>query len=110
MSDYQCSCYMEYPNICHKNKNGTWKCIDNYEKCEDWQPKSIYACVTHCRRKGETMKTDAKNVNALCRAHEIGKAEGIEKGREDAINEVYAIAMNENHDTLIEWLQDHISD
>lgn len=35
---------------------------------------------------------------------------GYEQGRADVINEVYAIAMNENHDTLIEWLQDHISD
>ena len=57
-----------------------------------------------------TMKTDAKNVSALCHAYDLGKAEGIEKGRAEAINEVYAIAMNENHDTLIEWLQDHISD
>lgn len=73
------------------------------------------------------MKTDAKNVSALCHAYDLGKAEGlrvakekyldadaynegIADGRADAINEVYAIAMNENHDTLIEWLQDHISD
>lgn len=51
MSNYQCSCYWEYPNPMHRHNNGKWKCIDNYEKCEDWQPKSIYSCKTHCRRK-----------------------------------------------------------
>lgn len=49
---YQCSCYCEYPNINHKNKNGTWKCVDKYEKCEDWKPK-LYSCVTHCRVKDQ---------------------------------------------------------
>ena len=50
MSKYDCSCHVEYPNKAHKNKNGTWKCVDKYEKCEDWKPKSIYSCKTHCRR------------------------------------------------------------
>ena len=27
----ECTCYMQYPNECHKHKNGKWKCVDNYE-------------------------------------------------------------------------------
>lgn len=53
MSNYQCSCYWEYPNPMHRHNNGKWKCVDNYEKCEDWKPKSVYSCKTHCRRKGD---------------------------------------------------------
>lgn len=49
--NYDCSCYAEYPNKAHLNKNGTWKCVDRYEKVEDWQPKSIYGCKTHCRKR-----------------------------------------------------------
>lgn len=51
MKDYQCSCYVEYPNENHKFKSGKWKCVDRYEKCEDWKPKGIYNCKTHCRLK-----------------------------------------------------------
>lgn len=29
--DYDCSCYIEYPNPNHMRKNGTWICIDRYE-------------------------------------------------------------------------------
>lgn len=61
MSDYQCSCYWEYPNLMHRHNNEKWKCVDNYEKCEDWQPKGIYSCKTHCRRKEvKTMKEEVK--------------------------------------------------
>ena len=49
--NYDCSCFADYPNENHKRKNGSWKCIDKYEKCEDWKPKSIYSCKTHCRKK-----------------------------------------------------------
>ena len=28
---YQCTCYMPYPNINHKRKDGTWKCVDKYK-------------------------------------------------------------------------------
>lgn len=63
MSNYQCSCYWEYPNPMHRHNNGKWKCVDNYEKCEDWQPKSIYSCKTHCRRKEvTTMNKEVKLI------------------------------------------------
>lgn len=65
---YQCSCYSDYPNKSHLNKNGSWKCIDKYEKCEDWKPKSIYGCTTHCRRKAQDME---RNCN-YCVYHSSG--------------------------------------
>ena len=49
--DYQCSCYMPYPNENHRCKNGKWKCVDKYEQVEDYEPKSIYSVKTRCRRK-----------------------------------------------------------
>lgn len=49
--NYDCSCYQEYPNVLHKRSNGAWKCIDKYEKVEDWKPTSACRCKTHCRRK-----------------------------------------------------------
>lgn len=51
MKDYQCSCHIEYPNENCKFKNGKWKCVDKYEKVEDWKPKGICSCKTHCRLK-----------------------------------------------------------
>ena len=48
---YQCSCYVPYPNINHKNKNGSWKCVDRYEPIEHMK-KSMYGAMTHCRKKG----------------------------------------------------------
>lgn len=48
---YDCSCFVDYPNESHRKINGSWKCVDKYEKCEDWKSKSIYGCKTHCRRK-----------------------------------------------------------
>lgn len=38
----------------------------------------------------------------------INKA--LEDAKNEAINEVYAYAMNNSHDSLIEWLQDKITD
>ena len=29
--DYDCSCYMPYPNERHRHRNGKWKCVDRYE-------------------------------------------------------------------------------
>ena len=47
---YQCSCYMDYPNKNHRNKNGSWKCVDRYEpiKCKN---KGNHFPITRCRRK-----------------------------------------------------------
>lgn len=50
------------------------------------------------------------NMSLNCDDFMVEHNNAYQQGREDVINEVYAIAMNENHDTLIEWLQDHISD
>lgn len=58
--NYQCSCFAEYPNVAHKNKNGTWKCIDKYEKCEDWVGKYLGSCKTHCRRKDKKTMIEIK--------------------------------------------------
>ncbi len=46
---YQCSCYSHYPNACHKNKNGTWKCVDKYRPIK-FKSKSKYAPITRCQR------------------------------------------------------------
>lgn len=62
MKDYDCSCFAEYPNKSHILKNGKWKCVDKYEKIEDWEPKSIYGCVTHCRRKENRMNEIEKEL------------------------------------------------
>lgn len=64
MKDYQCSCYVEYPNQSHKNKNGTWKCVDKYEKCEGWKPNSPYGCKTHCRRKEPKTMSDIEIIES----------------------------------------------
>lgn len=46
--NYTCTCYMEYPNKCHKRKNGKWKCLQ-YEPIKfkriGHNPK------TRCRKK-----------------------------------------------------------
>ena len=34
----------------------------------------------------------------------------IRETRKEVLDEVYVIAINENHDTLIEWLQEHLID
>lgn len=47
---YQCSCYLPYPNINHKNKNGSWKCVDRYEPIK--MKRNNYGAMTHCRKKG----------------------------------------------------------
>ena len=45
---YQCSCYMPYPNECHKNKNGTWKCVERYRPIKvehKWWYQPLTKCV-----------------------------------------------------------------
>lgn len=46
---YQCSCYMSYPNECHKNKNGKWKCVDKYRPIK-FKRKCRYNPMTKCVR------------------------------------------------------------
>lgn len=48
--EYQCSCYVPYPNESHKHKNGKWKCIDKYEPIEIKMTNQYSPC-THCRLK-----------------------------------------------------------
>lgn len=48
--EYQCTCYMEYPNHCHKQKNGHWKCVDDYEPIK-FKRKGLHNPMTRCRRK-----------------------------------------------------------
>lgn len=45
-----------------------------------------------------------------CTNYEACNLEAYNKGRAEAINEVYTIALNESHDTLMEWLQEHIEE
>jgi len=52
---YQCSCYMPYPNECHKNKNGKWKCVDKYKPIK-FECKSGYTPITKCIRVEVTGK------------------------------------------------------
>jgi len=53
----ECSCWVNYPNPMHKNRNGKWKCVDNYECVNDLEvieTKIGLTAVkrkTHCRKK-----------------------------------------------------------
>ena len=57
----ECSCWVKYPNPMHKNKNGKWKCVDDYECIRDLEIKMTkvgVSCVsrkTHCIRKEKKM-------------------------------------------------------
>ena len=53
---YQCTCYMPYPNENHKNKNGTWKCIDKYEPIK-YERKWRHSPITRCKKKGDRDET-----------------------------------------------------
>lgn len=48
--EYQCTCYMEYPNKNHKHKNGHWKCVDNYEPIKFKRIGESFP-MTRCRKK-----------------------------------------------------------
>lgn len=55
MSDkkWDCHCWAHYPNINHKRKNGSWKCVDKYECIRDLIEPNLnyYDKATHCKRK-----------------------------------------------------------
>jgi len=46
MVDWDCSCWVDYPNESHKCKNGHWKCVDRFE----FVGVSENGC-THCKRR-----------------------------------------------------------
>lgn len=48
--EYDCSCYMPYPNEGHRHKNGKWKCVDNYVPLKVKSRGEHFPC-TKCRRK-----------------------------------------------------------
>ena len=58
----ECSCWVKSPNPMHKNKNGSWKCVDQYECIQDLEivetPIGLTAVrrKTHCRRKEQEEK------------------------------------------------------
>jgi hypothetical protein len=54
---YQCSCYMPYPNINHKNKNGKWKCVDNYRPIK-FERKWWHGPMTRCEKIVEVITND----------------------------------------------------
>lgn len=56
MPEYDCSCYMQYPNERHKRKNG-WKCVDKYEPIK-YKPKGCYSPITHCKRKKAVIRDE----------------------------------------------------
>lgn len=44
--DYDCSCYMPYPNKCCRRGNGNWICVDKYVNIPS-------KGKTKCRKKNE---------------------------------------------------------
>ncbi len=51
--EWDCHCWMPYPNKYHKHKNGKWKCVDKYECIRDLvvPNTNYYDKATHCKRK-----------------------------------------------------------
>ena len=48
---YTCTCYMPYPNECHRKKNGKWKCLE-YEPLK-FKRIGEHFPMTRCRRREE---------------------------------------------------------
>lgn len=53
MAKGECSCYYEYPNPCHRRRNGNWLCVDKYECIRPLQRKENgrVKLKTVCRKK-----------------------------------------------------------
>ena len=71
MARGECHCWVPYPNESHKNKNGTWKCVDKYECVRDLGADGK-GKSTFCRRKNlniadydEALKTLISMRNTL---------------------------------------------
>ena len=60
---WDCDCWNPYPNIMHRNKNGTWKCVDRFICIRNLiEPfAGGYDKKTHCVR----IREDEKNEYAL---------------------------------------------
>lgn len=52
---WDCSCWCNYPNKSHKQKNGKWKCVDRIQCIRDLvEPlTNYYDQKTHCIKKEE---------------------------------------------------------
>lgn len=67
-----CTCYMDYPNECHRHKNGKWKCVDRYKNIQPLEtielglPFPKYVRKTKCVRieEGDRM-TDRELLECL---------------------------------------------
>lgn len=55
----ECSCWIDYPNKMHKNKNGQWKCVDCYECIQQHEGRKK---KTKCRLKTEAEKKPVTDV------------------------------------------------
>lgn len=77
MSNYDCHCWLDYPNKTHRNANGTWKCKDCYE----FVGKSRQG-ATHCRRTENYKKrgTKMKQIKIRYVVDGMEKVEKIAKG------------------------------
>ncbi len=84
--EWDCSCWVEYPNESHIHRNGKWKCKDIYE----YVGKSKQGC-THCRKKVEEMA----EIN-------------IEKLVENALEFAFSEIMNNTGMTLKECYEKQI--
>lgn len=77
MKNYDCHCWLDYPNKSHKNNNGTWKCKDCYE----YVGKSKQG-ATHCKRTENYKKRGAKleQIKIRYAVEGMEKLEKIVKG------------------------------
>lgn len=71
--EWDCSCWVEYPNTSHIHKNGKWKCKDRFEHVG----KSRYGC-THCRKKVEN---ETLNINDNSRSNASDKGFSFRFGK-----------------------------
>lgn len=71
-----------------------------------------FTCEDCCKFRTDAcdFPKHAESSKHLCPFYVLGIEECYEKGRAEAIDEVYAIALNESHDTLIEWLQTQLKE
>lgn len=98
---------MDYPNECHRHKNGKWKCVDRYKNIRPLEtidlglPFPKYVRKTKCITKGDYMEDKIKWLleqyqNEVDKLDEDRKNEGISMsntyrvGQIDAYNLVIA--------------------
>lgn len=90
--EWDCHCWMHYPNPLHKHKNGKWKCVDCYECIRDLvEPNTnYYDKATHCRRKDKMYKSP---VEVIC-----GDVESKVKEQQENLIYEAVVATNVNVD------------